>query len=306
MLTGAAFLNGGVDVLHFRILPRSLVVYRPLATEFLPAGVIFLTGNGEAQTRMSITSVSRPGTRSSTGDLLLVRLRYGCKSYPYPAREPSRLAATASLTGGVGDTVCRGCSYTRMCFTSTSYGYETHPYPAREPSRLAATASLTGGVGDTPSRLAATASLTGGVGDTVCRGCSYTRMCFTSTSYGYEHMPESQVVWQRPPPSPAALVIRCAGDALIHGCVLHPHPTDMKHIRILPESQVVWQRPPPLTGGVGDTVCRRCSYTDVLCIHILPGLPVTCDRVPIPPAWLSSLAKLTFAHPAFPTGGVGV
>ncbi|KAE9384082.1 hypothetical protein BT96DRAFT_1101879 [Gymnopus androsaceus JB14] len=117
------------------------------------------------------------------------------------------------LTGGVGDTVCKGCSYTRMRFTSTSYGYETHPYPAR----LAATASLTGGVGDTvcrrcsytwmcftstsygyethpypardPSRLAATASLTGGVGDTVCRGFPYTRMCFTSISYGYETHP---------------------------------------------------------------------------------------------------------------------
>ncbi|KAE9386816.1 hypothetical protein BT96DRAFT_1005698 [Gymnopus androsaceus JB14] len=112
-------------------------------------------------------------------------------------------------------------------------------------------------------------------------------------------LPESQVVWQRLPPSPAALVIRCARDALIHGCVLHPHPTDMKHIRILP----VWQRPPPspaalvircagdalihgcvlhphpyparlaatasLTGGVGDTVCRRCSYTR-MCLHPHP------------------------------------
>ncbi|KAE9385378.1 hypothetical protein BT96DRAFT_1007089 [Gymnopus androsaceus JB14] len=96
---------------------------------------------------------------------------YGYETHPYPAREPSRLAATASLTGSVGDTVCRGCSYTRMCFTSTSISCRR------------------------PSRLAVTASLTGGVGDTVCR------------------------------------------DALIHGCVLHPHPTDMKHIRILPEAK---------------------------------------------------------------------
>ncbi|KAE9384665.1 hypothetical protein BT96DRAFT_1007840 [Gymnopus androsaceus JB14] len=112
-------------------------------------------------------------------------------------------------------------------------------------------------------------------------------------------LPKSQVVWQRPPPSPAALVIRCAGDALVHGCVLHPrptdmkhirdalkrgcvlhpHPTDMKHIRILPESQVVWQRPPPSPAALVIRCAGMLLYTDVFYIHIL-RMNIVCSDAP--------------------------